>query len=93
MQNWDDFQHEYVGEPKAEAFWKDGELRVRVSVFAKHWIGPHKPPWLVKHSMGYILQIPDMVLVSENGEVPYRRCLGFERCQQCRNSALSVEKK
>ena len=80
LKDWDKFKHKYIGEPRVEAAWVDGEVYVRVYVDAKHWIGPEEPPWKVKHAMGFIMKPQDMVLCAENEETPYRRCIGFMRC-------------
>lgn len=92
-EDWDDFNHEYVGEPKAEAFWRDGLLYVNIYVTGQHWIGSKNPQHHIKQGMGFILRPRDMLMLAKDGETPYRQCPGFRRCVECRNSTSPVEKR
>lgn len=86
VKDWEHFQHKYIGEPRVSAVWRDGAIYVKVFMDAKHWMGPEEPAWKIKHGMGFILKPRDMELLAENAETPYRQCLGFRRCRECRNS-------
>lgn len=80
-ENWDEFIHEVVEQPTAEAEINDeGIVYVQVSLKVRHW--NEKKGFLKKlaqphtHTMGFMVPVKEMWVIAEGCETPHKMCRG-----------------
>ena len=78
---WDEFEHEFIGEPTARAtIDNEGNVHVAVYFGMEHWIGDKEQvkPQCVSHAMGWTIRPDKTWTVAEGEATPYRSCGGRE---------------